>query len=57
MQIGPSPESPKNACYFYNRLEKDKLNVRFVSYHFVEQPEHSTPSSALTALDHFWEGK
>jgi hypothetical protein len=54
MQIGPSPESAKNACYFYNRLDKDKRNARFVSYHFVEQPERSTPSSGLTALDDLW---
>ena len=56
MQIGPSPESAKNACYFYNRLDKDKRNARFVSYHFVEQPERSTPSSGLTALDDLWKG-
>lgn len=56
MQIGPSPESAKNACYFYNRLEKDKRSVRFISYHFVEKPEYSTPSSGLTALDDLWNG-
>lgn len=35
--VGPSPSSTKNACYFFNRVEKDGL--RFVSYHFVDQPE------------------
>ena len=56
MQIGPSPESAKNACYFYNRLDKDRQNARFVSYHFLDQPERSTPSSGLAALDDLWEG-
>jgi len=37
VQVGPSPRSAKNACYFFNRIEKD--GVRFVSYHFVDQPE------------------
>ena len=35
--IGPSPQSAKNACYFFNRMEKE--GTRFVSYHFVDQPE------------------
>lgn len=42
MQIGPSPESARNACYFFNRVEKDGL--RFVSYHFVDQPERTDRS-------------
>ena len=37
IQVGPSPQSAKNACYFFNRLEKD--GVRFISYHFVDHPE------------------
>ena len=37
IKIGPSPASAKNACYFFNRLDKD--GVRFVSYHFSDQPE------------------
>jgi hypothetical protein len=37
VQVGPSPSSAKNACYFFNRVEKDGL--RFVSYHFADQPE------------------
>lgn len=37
IQVGASPSSAKNACYFYSRAEKDGL--RFVSYHFVDQPE------------------
>lgn len=40
--IGPSPESARNACYFFNRVEKDGL--RFVSYHFVDQPERTDRS-------------
>ena len=37
VKVGPSPQSAKNACYFFNRLESD--GVRFISYHFVDQPE------------------
>ena len=37
IQIGPSPPSTKNACYFFNRVEKD--HARFISYHFADQPE------------------
>ncbi len=33
----PSPKTESNACYFYNRLEKD--SVRWVSYQFDQQPE------------------
>lgn len=41
IQVGPSPQSAKNACYFFNRLEKD--GVRFISYHFTDQPELKGP--------------
>lgn len=37
IQVGASPSSAKNACYFYSRADKD--GFRFVSYHFVDQPE------------------
>jgi hypothetical protein len=37
IQIGPSPQSAKNACYFFNRIEG--TNARFVSYHYAEAPE------------------
>jgi len=37
VRVGPSPASAKNACYFFNRVEKDGL--RFVSYHFADIPE------------------
>jgi len=37
MFIGASPPSAKNACYFFNRVEKDGL--RFVSYHFADKAE------------------
>jgi hypothetical protein len=37
VQVGPSPQSAKNACYFFNRMERD--GARFVSYHFTDQPE------------------
>ena len=37
VQIGPNPEAAKNASYFFNRLERDA--ARFVSYHYIDQPE------------------
>jgi hypothetical protein len=37
VKVGPSPQSAKNACYFFNRL--DNGTVRFVSYHFTDKPE------------------
>ena len=37
VQVGPSPQSAKNACYFFNRLEGD--GARFVSFHFADNPE------------------
>jgi hypothetical protein len=37
IQVGPSPQSAKNACYFFSRLERE--GARFVSYHFTDQPE------------------
>jgi type I restriction modification DNA specificity protein len=46
IQVGPSPASAKNACYFFSRVDKD--GARFVSYHFVDQPELKD-SSADTA--------
>ncbi len=37
IRIMASPSSVANACYFYNRAEKD--GQRFVSYHFEEEAE------------------
>jgi hypothetical protein len=39
VQVGPSPQSAKNACYFFNRLEGD--GARFVSFHFVDNPKRT----------------
>ena len=39
IQVGPSPQSAKNACYFFSRLERE--GARFVSYHFTDKPELS----------------
>jgi hypothetical protein len=47
IQIGPSPASAKNACYFFNRVEKD--GARFISYHFVDQPEVKDQSADTSA--------
>jgi len=37
IRVGPSPQSAKNECYFFNRLERD--GARFVSYHFTDKPD------------------
>ena len=37
IQVGASPKSAKNACYFFSRLERD--GARFISYHFTDRPE------------------
>ena len=39
VRVGASPGTAKNACYFFNRTERD--GARFVSYHFAGQPELS----------------
>jgi hypothetical protein len=50
IQIGPSPQSAKNACYFFNRLDRD--GARFVSYHFTDQPEWKERSGeAIEAIN------
>ncbi len=41
IQVGPSPSSSRNACYFFNRVEPEGL--RYVSYHFIDQPELKLP--------------
>ncbi len=45
IQVGPSPTSAKNACYFFNRVEKD--GARFISYHFEDQPERTDKSDDM----------
>ena len=54
VKVGPSPQSAKNACYFFNRLEKD--GVRFVSYHFIEQPEIKDESEEASETIRFLTG-
>jgi len=39
VQVSASPETAKNACYFFNRTERE--GARFISYHFAGQPELS----------------
>ena len=54
MQIGPSPKSAINACYFYSRVDKEEY--RFVSYHFIDEPKLNVPSSKLVSLSDLWAG-
>jgi hypothetical protein len=44
----PVPESEQGACYFFNRLEK--INVRWVSYHFEDKPVRTEPDAAVLKL-------
>jgi len=37
VRLGPTPESAKNAFYFFSRLERGE--ARFVSYHYTDKPE------------------
>ena len=39
VQVNASPGTAKNACYFFNRTERE--GARFVSYHFAGQAELS----------------
>jgi len=39
VQLSASPGTAMNACYFFNRTERE--GARFVSYHFAGQPELS----------------
>ena len=38
VKIMPAPRTAQNACYFYNRTQKDQ-QIRFVSYHFEHEAE------------------
>jgi hypothetical protein len=38
VKIMPAPRTAQNACYFYNRRQKDQ-KIRFVSYHFEQEAE------------------
>jgi hypothetical protein len=51
VQVGPSPASSKNACYFFSRLEPD--GARFVSYHFTDKPELTGQFDEATAAIKF----
>lgn len=37
VKVMPSPKTEENACYFYNRQQKD--GIRFLSYHFASDSE------------------
>jgi hypothetical protein len=46
VQVGQSPLSAKNACYFFSRLERE--GARFISYHFTDTPELTGPFADAT---------
>lgn len=45
IRMDSSPETEKNACYFYNRFELK--GIRFVSYHFETKPEENFEDPGL----------
>jgi hypothetical protein len=51
VEIGPSPQSVKNTCYFFSRLEPD--GARFVSYHGSEKSELKGQFDAATEAIRF----
>ena len=54
IQVGPSPQSAKNACYFFSRLDRE--GARFISYHFADKPELTdTFADATDTIKHLTE--
>lgn len=51
VQVSASPGTAKNACYFFNRTERD--GARFVSYHFAGQNELSGEFQEATKVIKF----
>ncbi|MBM2813108.1 MAG: hypothetical protein HW416_3867, partial [Chloroflexi bacterium] len=43
-----SPKKEAEACYFYNRIDRD--SVRWVSYHFEQEASVDQPDEALRSL-------
>jgi hypothetical protein len=54
IQVSSSPQSAKNACYFFSRLERD--GARFVSYHFADRPELKEQFADATEAINFLSG-
>ncbi|MDA0706492.1 MAG: hypothetical protein O2805_07720 [Proteobacteria bacterium] len=48
VRLGASPETQKNSCYFYNRI--DGGNARYVSYQYSDKSEEFVPAGALQPL-------
>jgi len=51
IRVSASPQSAKNACYFFSRLERE--GARFVSYHFTDNPEMTDQFSETTEAIRF----
>ena len=50
----PGPKDEKNACYYYNKVEKD--GIRWISYHFDKEAERTEPDQALIEIIRYLEG-
>lgn len=56
VEIEAPPQSVKNACYFFNRTEKD--GIRYIAYHFSDKPERVEAVGELDeVMKIFVEGK
>lgn len=49
VQVIPGPKSDVDACYFFNRVE-GKDSMRYVSYHFDQEPTRTVPMSLLDPI-------
>ncbi len=49
IKMESSPESEKNACYFFNRYEKD--GAKYVSYHYTDEAEIITSLENLKEIE------
>lgn len=48
VQLGASPSSTKNACYFYSKIDSD--GARFISYHYRDLPEVRFPGADISEV-------
>lgn len=48
IRLMPSPSTEENACYFYNRIDKD--GTRWISYHFDKKPEEYTQDNTIKSI-------
>ena len=50
LQISTPPKKLKNACYFYNKVNRQG-KVHFISYHYSNTIEGNFPEQLLALID------